>query len=274
MIITGDLTDGKTYSGAGKQHSDEWQSYNEIINSFIDTGHLTKQQIFDTRGNHDVFNLVSPKYSSRDLFNKHSAWSFRNETSRVLGALVYPAHFTKKESSSDERASNKQSVAALTNWRRLQNVNLDGGSGVAANSTCPTALILGIDFSEDPGLKNPFNFVGHSDDALSTLLVDVLKTMRTNLASVCDKDLIDQIPIISYGHYPLSTIHHHMYHQEGDSKHRKWTSVGLLGGISHAFLSSNWYSLQGVAKLLADIPVSLYLSGHLHSAFGEKLHRI
>lgn len=43
---------------------------------------------------------------------------------------------------------------------------------------------------------------------------------------------------------------------------------------SHACRLSKMCLFQGMAQLLADFNVSAYVSGHLHAAFGERLHRL
>jgi hypothetical protein len=49
--------------------------------------------------------------------------------------------------------------------------------------------------------------------------------------------------------------------------------MGIFGALGHALDSI--YCMQGVgmAHVIAEV-ATVYVSGHLHSAFGEKLHRV
>lgn len=278
LVITGDLTDSKTAQGSGKQHRDEWVSYREVLQSFIEKGGVAEDRIFDIRGNHDVFNLAHPRYSELDHFGNASAWAARTgrKSTRVLTAAIFPV--AQKRTPPSSTKTELDSVAAITNWRRLhQQGHVDERTGLSTEDGCPVAFLIGIDFSEDPGLRNPFNFVGHSDESLSIDVQDASRDLVNDASSVCHSEELNRVPFISFGHYPLATVDHHHYHYQQQHQGRYsslWTSIGIVGGVTHAFFSSSVESMQGVARILADIPASLYVSGHLHSQFGEKLHRV
>lgn len=67
--------------------------------------------------------------------------------------------------------------------------------------------------------------------------------------------------VLAYGHYPLGTL---------EQPPRTWP--GPLGLPALALRSAS--SMQGLAALLAARNVAAYLSGHLHAAFGARLHAL
>ena len=80
--------------------------------------------------------------SGSDLFSTYAAEGRRNKTARVL---VHP-------------------LPAAVGGRRSSN---DGGP-------CPTAMLLGIDATPEPGLRGPTNFVG-------VLTAAMLRTVRQTI---------------------------------------------------------------------------------------------
>ncbi|EFJ51718.1 hypothetical protein VOLCADRAFT_87455 [Volvox carteri f. nagariensis] len=123
----------------------------------------------------------------------------------------------------------------------------DGGNGVGGGSACPVAMVVGVDASLDPGMRSPTNFLGVITQSVLDELDEQLAASIAGMRGAnCNP------PYIAYGHYPLSTI--------------AYPGRRIAGGAAERAAS--------VHQILVRHGVSAYLAGHLHGAFGRKLHRL
>ncbi|GLI63519.1 hypothetical protein VaNZ11_006504, partial [Volvox africanus] len=124
----------------------------------------------------------------------------------------------------------------------------DGRGSRTGSGRCPLAVLVGVDASLDPGMRSPTNFLGVVPPAVLDELDEQLAASVTGMRAVgCTP------PYIAYGHYPLSTISYPGRRRTGAS--------GAAAAAS-------------VQQVLVRHGVSSYLAGHLHGAFGHKLHRL
>ena len=224
ILVTGDLTDGKTVEGSGKQHEEEWMAYGNLLDPT-----LVKSPVLDVRGNHDSFNIHDP------VCNYYASYSVSPRLSK-----------------------GRVSVHALTDG------HLYGfDDWLQKGHDCPAAVFFGIDASAALGLKSPTNFVALMNSQDVSKITEEAERVRGVLAM---KDC-QHTSIVSYGHYPLST-----FSTMGDSVESPWYTIGLLGALRHA-LGSVYSMDNSMAKIVLDVS-HVYVSGHLHAAFGEKLHRV
>lgn len=231
VLITGDLTDSKDPSGAGLQQEAEWKGYSELLDALHSAG-IPSSNVVDVRGNHDGFGLAVPRGHAKDYFAQHSASAKRgNATDRVVSYVLLPSP-----------KNGAPLLASTSEW--LSQAGNDTAS-------CPAVALLGVDFSEDPGLKNPLNFVGHADAELT-------RTIRSQGAAFSGC----RPAIIAFGHYPLSTVDHRPA--------GLWASAWILGAFKHAAGRAD--AMQGAAAAISSLPATAYVSGHLHTAFGERMH--
>lgn len=225
LIITGDLTDGKSVEGGGQQHEEEWMVYRNLLDPVRVTC-----PILDVRGNHDSFNIHDPLY---DYYQSYSASPKRLKTARVSVHALVDGHLYGFE------------------------------DGLTKMQKCPVAVFFGIDASAALGLKSPTNFVAlmNSKD-VSEAAAEADKVIHILQTKGCQ-----HTSIISYGHYPLST-----FSTMADAIDARWYDVGLLGALRHA-LGSVHSMDNSMARLVLET-AHVYVSGHLHAAFGERLHRV
>lgn len=259
VIITGDLTDSKKADGSGLQMEEEWQRYENLLSALTDSGGIPLSSIVDVRGNHDGFNRA-PRGSQKDYFFHYSATGrkIKDPSKRVWSHILLPQQHAESELFTDGARVNKSSTRfiPLEEWKLVVDNN-DKTSVLP----CPGAVFLGIDFSADPGLKNPLNFLGQSD----TLLESQIKSERAKIEAFWPHNCPAPPPIVSYGHFPLSTVDHQ------SQSHGWWTRAGPLSHILHALRPIR--NMQGATRTLAESGVGSYLSGHLHLVFGERLHK-
>ncbi|GIM02325.1 hypothetical protein Vretimale_7204 [Volvox reticuliferus] len=124
----------------------------------------------------------------------------------------------------------------------------DGRGSSNGSGSCPLAVLVGVDASLDPGMRSPTNFFGV---VAPTLLDELDEQLAASLASMHAAGCSP--PYIAYGHYPLSTIAYPGRRRTGASEAAAAASV---------------------QQILVRHGVSAYLAGHLHGAFGHKLHRL
>ncbi|KXZ43817.1 hypothetical protein GPECTOR_80g177 [Gonium pectorale] len=120
---------------------------------------------------------------------------------------------------------------------------------------CPVSVLVGVDASLDPGMRSPTNFLGvvprHVLVELDQRLADHVASMRSAGCSPT---------YIAYGHYPLSTI--------------AYVPLYGLSTNATAAVPAAAGNSDTVQDVLLRHGVSAYLSGHLHGAFGRRLHRL
>lgn len=224
ILITGDLTDGKTDSGSGQQHEEEWMVYSNLLDP-----EKVESPILDVRGNHDSFNIYDP------VCNYYKSYSVGPK--RVQGRISVHALV-------------EGHLHAFEDWLQHQ-------------QKCPLVVFFGIDASASLGLKSPTNFVALMNSKDVSIAAEEAKRV-SHILSARD---CRYTSIISYGHYPLST-----FSTMGDSNYSHWYDIGFLGALRHAL--GSMYSIDNsLARLILEVS-HVYVSGHLHAAFGERLHRV
>lgn len=223
LLVTGDITDGKTARGVGQQQEEEWLGYARLLANLTAAG-LPTERVWDVPGNHDVFN-VPLRGGPNDFFARHAAEGAR-------------------------RSSPHQRVFL----HRLR-APVRGEEEGQAEDGCPAAWMVGIDPTPEPGLRSPTNFAGLARPSLLAEAHAALLRIRLDQPPSC------RAPTLVYCHYPLSTIDSSPAHAPGPP--------GILLHAAHPARA-----MQGLTLLLAEHNVSAVFSGHLHSAFGQRLHRL
>ncbi|GMH42561.1 hypothetical protein BSKO_10480 [Bryopsis sp. KO-2023] len=214
IVSTGDQADSKTKFLRARQQEEEWISYGELHAHLRNATGLGEDEFLDVRGNHDTFD-VPIRTGKTDNFHKYASSRRRWGNSRVV--------VTPLES-------------------KLNN----DGKDVAE---CPVGILIGIDFSPEPGLRGPTNFLGWAKESLVAEVSETLAMVsRYNLAQGCSPTMI------AYGHYPLGLIAY--------TERSRWP----LGTEARA--------LKRVEHILMDHGVAAFLCGHLHDKFGLRLHKL
>ena len=209
ILITGDLTDSKTRERRSAQRAKDWDKYGRVLVSLQNSTGLSLNSVLDLRGNHDTFD-VGARGGSNDYY---AGWS----------------------ASGDKWQDTRVRISAVES--KLGNGNEDG---------CPPALLVGIDMSQDPGLRGPTNFIGLVYESLLQDVEFKISKSRQDMASRgCDPLLI------AYGHFTFSTT---AYPEQS-----LWTSTA---------------SIEKLEEVLIRNRVSAYLCGHLHEVFGYQLYKI
>lgn len=253
VLITGDLTDSKDFKGAGEQDIREWEWYESFLEQLRISVGLAPNQVLDIRGNHDGFNAPMRRGDMGDHFNAFSSSGRLGYGSdRLILHVLFPARGDK----------NSKTLEPLSQWsHRVTRLNWNKNGVTEVKTVCPTAILFGVDASAEIGLKSPANFVGllttKDLEAASQVASDVKYLLR-------DINCTDKTPVISYGHFPLSTL-------SSVPKDFGWGAMSAVGALRHAFRSV--HCMQGMAKIIAEFS-TVYISGHLHAAFGERLHRL
>ena len=121
---------------------------------------------------------------------------------------------------------------------------------------CPTLTLVGMDMSIAPGLKSPANFCGLASADLLQEFNDVLSGLE--YPNHCQRP-----PLLTYGHFPLSTV-----------RHPRMTPSWMGPATAWLQATSSAHASQGLVTLLLNHKAAVYVSGHLHAAFGEKLHAV
>jgi hypothetical protein len=227
-LITGDLTDAKDARGAAAPAASEWAAYRRAVALLGEAG-IAEENILDVPGNHDVFDEE------------------RGEQ-QVAGGL-YKAHRARGAGGAPPAPG--RAAARLV--------------GDAAGA-CPAALLLAVDASARPGLRNPVNFCGSADGALAAEVASVVAAARAAAAARCPVGAPPP-PLLVGLHYPLSTVDSPPAGLPG------WALATPAGALAHAAASAR--SLEGrLAAALAAARASAVVSGHLHEAFGARLYRL
>lgn len=129
-----------------------------------------------------------------------------------------------------------------------------GGTG-PSNSTCPAATLVALDFAPELGLRSPSNFAGVVPAGFLTELESAAAAWNASAQLCADRPLV-----ISLGHYPISTVTF--------SERRPWP-LGRLAALLAPLRQPG-----PLLRRLMDLGVDAYLSGHLHAAFGQRLHAL
>ncbi|KAF6250932.1 hypothetical protein COO60DRAFT_708840 [Scenedesmus sp. NREL 46B-D3] len=142
-----------------------------------------------------------------------------------------------------------------------------GGGGAA----CPAALLLGLDLAPNVGLHSPSHFFGVAGPALLQQLQQSLRQLRSSSSSSTDDgsnesssssaDLAlpagcSHVPIISYSHYPFSTV-----------AATYGSSSGVVNGGGAPAVEGG----RALRDLLCRYDVRAHLSGHLHDLLGPRM---
>jgi len=249
ILITGDLTDAKNPQDAGLQQELEWIAYRQAIDHIVQSTDIPEILIFDVKGNHDAFNLPL-RGGDWDYWPSYAVEGRRSgPTKRVFVNQIFPP-------SSPDNSNNEE----------------DGGGP----PPCPSVTLLGIDASAQVGLKSPANFCGH-------ITPDILRDIDHELTKLDDKrhSYCVKPPLIVYSHFPISTLDHRpadTYSSTGrhinttNDVHARYSRGGVVGAIRH--LTHKITPMQGLGELLASHQATVYVSGHLHTVFGERLHTV
>lgn len=125
--------------------------------------------------------------------------------------------------------------------------------------SCPAVVLLSLDLAPRVGLRSPSNFVGVAGPSL-------LRALRVGAEAAwlgpgapprrCSASS-PAPPVVAFGHYPLSTV---------DAEAGAWP-LGTLRRLARPLLQPT-----GLLAELLRLNVTAYLSGHLHGAFGQRLH--
>lgn len=305
VVITGDLTDSKDKSGAGRQDREEWEMYKSLLNILSEVG-IDEYHVLDVRGNHDMFNVDSVRsemnkeltttfahnftaFGQRGAGDKRTFAHVLFSSGRLLeinenqnGSIVAGAEIIK--SKSDPKITKTwvdtiRSFIAGSSSESSQSAQPHAAQWQAPPTDYPIAAFLGIDFSIDPGLKNPFNFFGQLDaplrESISASTAALTQALETFNASETH-GASGIVPIIAYGHFPLSTVDSKSstmeYHGGGWDPKRFFQST--VGAVTHLVRGSiDPMHPQNPIAALSQAPVTTYISGHLHTAFGERMHK-
>ncbi|KAG1672282.1 hypothetical protein FOA52_004296 [Chlamydomonas sp. UWO 241] len=200
--------------------------------------------------------------------------------SGIAGGSGAAARASESAAAAPERA--RAAAAAATAAR---------AAAAATAAACPDVLVLGLDLTPDPGLRGPTNFLGNADPGL---LRDAHAALARAAAWMVEHGC-PPVQTLTYGHYPLSTVAEVAWEQDKQSSGSSGIGNGSSGGGSGSSSggsssgsgggdgsSSGGDDLRGeepmlatgLIQLLQRHNVSLYVSGHLHDAFGTRLHRM
>lgn len=300
VLVTGDLTDGKQLGGTGTQQPSEWASYARFLRTL--EGALPGVPLLDVRGNHDSFD-VPYRGAPSDGYAGSTGAAF--PAARVpIGALSEAREGRAVAPGEPQCRATLQRVAATAlppaprgAWKRASGADplAAQAAGAAAKAGCPSIVLLGVDVAPEPGLRSPANFAGRANETLLAEVRDALGRARPG-------DACPATPVLAYGHYPLSTVARHEAAEldplvardaaaaaAAGAKAPSWASeLARLAGSPLAALAApwrggarvaravlqSWHSTDGLLSELAAGGSDLYVSGHLHAAFGEALHAV
>eukprot|EP00887_Chlorella_sp_A99_P004749 scaffold4.g4749.t1 len=275
VLVTGDLTDAKTAPGAGLQQEAEWAAYRAMLRNLTAASgggggagawSLPESVVLDVRGNHDCFN-VAERGGPADYWTRSTAEGRRSgPRARVFLHAAFPPGAARP--TQVLRADGVAAAGACSSSRHgdggFVGVAGDRSSGAAGGALgdCPAAWLLGVDASPAPGLKSPTNFVGLVRPALLAEVEARLLDVAARHPARCGPPVV-----VAYGHYPLSTL---------EQPPARWTPAVLLHHAlrNPASMQARLPCLWGLAVVLAAHNVTAYINGHLHSAFGHRLHRL
>jgi hypothetical protein len=271
------------------------QAYENAWKQLAQAAKLPASAILDLRGNHDVFDTI--RNSEQDKFAVHSAAAAahgrqaaatqRLWLSQLPAQLLLPEQqqqHTKRRHhrGSAERRQLQQQLQHTVNAGSnsssavfAQGLRSRGRTALAAaaahvkpaessaagggGSACPAALLLGLDLAPNVGLHSPSNFFGVAGPALLQQLQQRLKQLRSS-SSNGDPALpqgCSNVPIISYSHYPFSTV-----------AAAYGSSSGVVDGGGEPAVEGG----RALRDLLCRYNVSAHISGHLHDLLGPRMY--
>uniref|UniRef100_A0A383VD17 Calcineurin-like phosphoesterase domain-containing protein n=1 Tax=Tetradesmus obliquus TaxID=3088 RepID=A0A383VD17_TETOB len=290
LLITGDLVDAKTRPEGSQQHEEEWQAYERAWRQLAQSAQLPASAILDLRGNHDVFDTL--RNSPQDWFATHSAAAAAHgrqaAATQRLWLSTLPGQLLLQPQQQHSRKQRRGSGSAGERRQLLQQQGTGVGNSSnssssahsaqklrsagravmaaadAAAAACPAALLLGIDLAPNIGLHSPTNFFGVAGPALLQQLQQRLQQLRSSSSSsssgIADVALpagcSTSIPIISYSHYPFSTVA---------------AAYGSSSGVADGGGAPAVQGGRALRDLLCRHDVAAHLSGHLHDLLGPRM---
>lgn len=314
VLVTGDLTDGKQLSGTGTQQPSEWASYARFLNSLADAlPGVPLLDVRGNHDSFDVPYRGAPSDgyagSTGAIFPSTRVPIGALSEARAGRAVALGEPQCRATLQRVAATALPFAPAARRGWKRAKVADpvAVAAANAAAKNGCPSVVLLGVDVAPEPGLRSPANFAGRSNASLLAEVRDALDRVRPG-------DVCPTTPVLAYGHYPLSTVARHevgeldplVAARVGDADRAaagspkggadsaaaavpSWTSeLVRLAGSPLAALSApwrggarmvraaltSWRSEDGLLTELAAGGSDLYVSGHLHAAFGESLHAV
>jgi hypothetical protein len=274
-----------------------FQAYDVAWKQLAKSAQLPASVILDLRGNHDVFDTVrnSPQdlfathSATAAAFGRQAAATQRLWLTALPAQTLLPKQQQQQQQQNNQQQHSKRhhrgSIGERRQQRRLQ---LQGfGTGSSSNSTgtavgkpqlasrqtlaadaraaaaCPAALLLGLDLAPNVGLHSPSNFFGVAGPALLQQLQQRLQQLRSSSSS-SSSDVgaalppgCSNVPIISYSHYPFSTVA---------------AAYGSSSGVVDWGGEPAVEGGRALRDMLCRYDVSAHLSGHLHDLLGPRMH--
>ncbi|KDD73107.1 hypothetical protein H632_c2530p0, partial [Helicosporidium sp. ATCC 50920] len=168
VVVSGDLTDGKTPAGRGEQQPWEWEAYSAFLRNLTAAG-VSESRIFDVRGNHDVFD-VPVRGGPRDWYVSHGASGRRQREGFLEVALLG-----------------------------------DAGEKVESDA-CPRLVLCGVDLAASPGFKSPADFAGHALPGQLRAVEVALDEARAEAERRCGHEDETSPPLLAFSHFPPSSL--------------------------------------------------------------------
>jgi hypothetical protein len=221
----------------------EWDKYAAVLSAFEDAG-LSRSQILDTRGNHDTA-CSGRRGEELDLYPRYGAMGGLSEeaggTRRAFHARFPPNMIRRHDDTSNGTPTETWRLRRASKDRQRPDVDHpDDDKGIKGWTNCPGAVVVQTDLNGEVGLRAPLTAMGSMSGPVAEELGAVLELARAAAVDTCPTQ---PVPLVAYGHYPLSCI------------------------------SKNW-SERTMTELLSEYGVSTYLTGHLHRLPGPHLHGV
>lgn len=183
----------------------------------------------------------------------------RNDSGRiVLLPGTHPHNSTGGQQRQWQRHTTTSSSVASSRRLSAAYTAPAAAAGAAAGS-CPAAVLLGLDFTPNVGLHAPANFFGVASVELLQQVQQQLNLIRGHSSGSSTAEALScrqSAPIVSYSHYPFSTV---AASYATSSTIRQQRQQQREGG-------------RAVRDLLMRYDVSAHVSGHLHDLVGQRLH--
>ncbi|KAA8533395.1 hypothetical protein F0562_031171 [Nyssa sinensis] len=156
VLITGDLTDGKSKDLLTMKQDEEWAEYQNVMEDVAKRSGLKKSIFYDLRGNHDNFG-VPVVDGSFDFFSKYSINGQLGRSGPVHSVTVQLSYYLE------------------TVERKL--------------------LFVGFDSTMSVGLRGPTNLLGHPTDQLLTEIDSELSQWNSQSAKTITKISFGHFPL-------------------------------------------------------------------------------